>query len=134
MSKLRCLASGRRGHGINQVPNLLYGGRELLLQRLVGERMEDNCVISHGGKTTDPIKCADAGTHFHGDIISAGQGLSHGGQGSLLNVSDALIDVIDGVIALSLSRRFVPIVRNMDGQTNKKKKSHGIGSLFCGKW
>lgn len=35
VSKLRSLASGRRGDGINQMPNLLHGGRELLLECLV---------------------------------------------------------------------------------------------------
>lgn len=129
MSELGGLASGCRGDGINQMPNLLYGGCELLLQRLVSRRRAENCVISHGRKTTDPIKSSlsdkiepsgYAGTHFHGDIISAGQGLSNRGEGSLLNVSDALIDVIDGVITLSLSRCFVPIIRNM----SKKKKSY----------
>lgn len=123
MSELGGLASGCRGNRINQMPNLLHGGCELLLERLVSWRRAENCVISHGRKTTDPIKSSPsdeiepsgyARTHFHGDIISAGQGLSDRGQGSLLNVSDALIDVIDGVITLSLARRFVPIIRNMD--------------------
>lgn len=117
------------------MPDLLYGGCELLLQRLASRRRAENCVISHGRKTTDPIKSSlldkmepsgYAGTHFHGDIISAGQGLSNRGEGSLLNVSDALIDVIDGVIALSLSRCFVPIIRN----TSKNNHTAHNGSVL----
>lgn len=56
VSELGGLAPGRCGHGINQVPNLLHGGRELLLQRLVsrmwmGEGEEEG--LSHKSRQKD---------------------------------------------------------------------------------
>ncbi len=43
------------------------------------------------------------------DVISAGQTLTHGGEGHLLDVPDALVDAVDGLVTLPLPRGLVPV-------------------------
>ncbi len=43
------------------------------------------------------------------DVISAGQTLTHGGERHLLDVPDALVDAVDGLVTLPLPRSLVPV-------------------------
>lgn len=47
--------------------------------------------------------------YLQGDVVSAGQTLTHGGEGHLLDVPDALVDAVDGLVTLPLPRGLVPM-------------------------
>lgn len=47
--------------------------------------------------------------YLEGDVVSAGQTLTHGNEGHLLNVPDALVDAVDGLVTLPLPRGLVPM-------------------------
>lgn len=46
--------------------------------------------------------------YLHRDVVPRGQALADGRQGGLLDVPDAPVDAIDGVVAFPLPRGFVP--------------------------
>lgn len=46
--------------------------------------------------------------YLHRDVVPRGQALADGRQRGLLNVPDAPVDAIDGVVAFPLPRGFVP--------------------------
>lgn len=46
--------------------------------------------------------------YLHRDVVPRGQALADCRQGGLLNVPDAPVDAIDGVVAFPLPRGFVP--------------------------
>lgn len=47
--------------------------------------------------------------YLEGDVVSAGQTLTYSGEGHLLNVPDALVDAVDGLVTLPLPRGLVPM-------------------------
>lgn len=60
------------------------------------------------------------------DVVSAGQTLTHGGEGHLLDVPDALVDAVDGLVTLPLPRGLVPMT------TEETRLLQGCCGVFFG--
>lgn len=57
------------------------------------------------------------GDYLQGDVIAGGEALVDRSQGRLFDVPDALVDVVDGGVALPLPRSFIPGGRR-EGQSD----------------
>ena len=107
MPQLGRLPAGRGGHGVDEVADLLHRGGQLLLEGL-SRGAHTSHSSAPGGRTVSGGDGGGGGPHLHGDVVAAGQGQVHGGQRGVLDVPDALVDVVDGVVALPLAWGFVP--------------------------
>lgn len=55
--------------------------------------------------------------HLHGDVVSGGQLLADSSQRSLVHLSDAAIQHLNGIVTLSLTRSLLSVHTDQTSQT-----------------